>query len=1316
MKTKDLIQLYKQDSIIGTIAERIKPCKPVHLQLKGLVGSLDAVIATAISELVQQNHLFVLRDKEEAAYFQNDLQNLINDKSIHSDNGNVKEAGNGELTVTPSTRGDLSGVYADTAGAPISKLPAVLLFPDSYKRPLQFDQADNANMQMRVEVLTKISQVEEAAKLPTVNCQLPAVLIVTYPEALAEKVVNKNTLKKNTFLAGVGDKVNTSFINKLLTELHFEKSDFVYEAGQFAIRGGIIDIYSYAHQLPYRIELSGDEIESIRTFDPDTQLSIEQVKQISLIPNTCLTPQLCPGRNRQAQTIDASSLQESFLNFLPDNTKIWIKDVQFTLDIIEKTSPPLTPSQLESEKRGIGETERGKTKRFTDSPIHPFTDSGGPRGAMGVRVRTDKGEKEEGIETAGNILKQLRSKVTIEFGKQFYFEPDAVSREVVEIFTFDAAPQPSFHKDFKLLTANLRDNQSGGLVNIIVAEASKQTERLATIFEELDPFVEFHSINIALREGFIDKRPHPQPLLDNGIEEIKETKGIRDESPVIIEGIEEKKEIEEIFTGIACYTDHQIFDRFYKHNIKAKHTKSKALTLKELKTLQPGDFVTHIDHGIGRFAGLDMIEVRDVHNEKPKMQEAIRIVYKNDDLLYVSIHSLHKISKYSGKEGTPQISKLGSQEWSNKKKKIKKKVKDIAKDLIELYAKRKAAHGFAFSEDNFMQAELESSFLYEDTPDQAKATVDTKKDMESPHPMDRLVCGDVGFGKTEVALRAAFKACCESKQVALLVPTTILAMQHYNTFIERLQKFPCNIEYINRFKSSKKIKEILDKVKNGEVDILIGTHRIISKDVKFKDLGLLIIDEEQKFGVTVKEKLKQLKVDVDTLTLTATPIPRTLHFSLMGARDLSIINTPPPNRKPITTRLFTFPKDIFRDNDNFLCDAIHFELHRGGQVFFVHNRIRDIEEVAGVLQRLVPDARIAVTHGKMEGNKLEKEMLKFINGEYDLLVSTSIIENGLDIPNANTIIINMAHMFGLSDLHQMRGRVGRSNKQAFCYLIVPPLSTLPSDARKRLSSLEEFSDLGDGFNVAMRDLDIRGAGNLLGAEQSGFIHELGFDMYHKILDEAVEELKLGEFKDLFKDNNSGTKDGIFVKDCIIETDLQMLIPEDYVSHVAERLNLYSELDSIKNLESLHKFKNSLIDRFGPIPGEVKELIETVKLRWKAKELGFEKLILKNETMKGYFMGYGKWKTSPLTGDRPKGWEDGKWKNTSSASFTGNFAATEDYYHSKTFGSIIQYVQSHPQHCMLKDINGKRIIIFEEVETVGQALDKLDTIIGTCVMA
>ena len=1115
MNYKEFISLYTGDSYIQTLAAHIKPNEKQHIQLRGLHGSLDAVLAAAVYQLSFQNYVFVMHDREEAAYFFNDLQNLIPDREI-------------------------------------------LLYPSSYKKPYDIQETDNANILFRAEILNKINYKHSKGEL-----------IVTYPEALTEKVINKRSLLHHTITIKTGSLVDLKFLTETFFTYDFEKTDFVFEAGQFSIRGGIIDIFSYANELPYRIELIGNEVESIRTFNPESQLSVDYLKEIHLIPNI------------QTKLLEES--RESFLSFLPKNTKIFIKDYELTLDVIQQ--------------------QFDKTRQL----FHEILDKSGQ-----TQVILSPNDI---FETAISIKESLRNFTCIEFGNRYHLNS-------AQSFNIHSQGQPSFNKNFELLGKNLEENQEKGYSNIFSAGSGSQIERLTTIFEEINPSISFDSIHVELRSGFIDHQ-----------------------------------------LKIAIYTDHQLFEKHLRYKTRKKFTKSKALTLRELETLQPGDYVTHIDYGIGRFVGLDKITING------RDQEALRLIYKDDDLLYVSVQSLHKISKYTGKEGKPPVmSKLGSQDWDQKKKRVKSKVKDIAKDLIELYAKRKASPGYAYSVDSFLQAELESSFIYEDTPDQAKSTNDVKSDMEKPHPMDRLVCGDVGFGKTEIAIRAAFKAVSDNKQVAVLVPTTILAFQHFRTFSERLYDFPVKIEYISRFKSTYSIKQTINNLTEGKTNIVIGTHRLVNKDIVFQDLGLLIIDEEQKFGVSVKEKLKEIRINVDTLTLTATPIPRTLHFSLMGARDLSIIATPPPNRQPVTTEIHTFNEEIIRD-------AISFELRRGGQVFFVHNRINDIEQVANIVLRLVPDASIAVAHGQMKGEKLEKIMLKYIEGEYDILVSTNIIESGLDIPNANTIIINRAQMFGLSDLHQMRGRVGRSNKKAFCYLLTPPAAGLTVEARKRLKTLEEFSELGDGFRVAMRDLDIRGAGNLLGGEQSGFINDLGFETYHKILDEAINELKETDFKELFEQSLK-EKAEIVAEDCIIETDFEMLIPEFFVSNISERLNLYARLDNIKNEVELSTFINEIRDRFGAIPESVNTLFETVRIRWIAEKLGIEKLTIKNETLKAQFID----------------------------------PQNEAFYNSEIFGQILHYIKTNPGRCKLKESKNKPMLIIQDIENVVHSKRTLESII------
>jgi transcription-repair coupling factor (superfamily II helicase) len=1116
LKTGDFVKHYLNDPAVGSLVEVLKPNLQLRAQLKGLSGSLDAIVAAAVSTAnTPVSHLFVLNDREEAAYFLSDLQSLVGNREVH-------------------------------------------FFPTSYKRPYEFEETENANVLLRTQLINHLNST--TAK---------GALIVSYPEALCEKVINKKALKKHTIALVEGNIVQVDQLMHDLIDFGFEKEDFVYEVGQFAIRGGIIDIYSFAHELPYRIELFGNEIESIRTFDPESQLSKATFKGISIIPD--LSDKL------------SETSKQSFVSFLPKNSKLWFKDVRLAIDTIEKSY-----QVAEGSFRSL--MAQSNQTKVVHYPHNLF-------------------------ETTESFQSGIAKHDIIEFGNRFYFDTELQ-------YQFHSEPQSSFNKNFELIVQNLNENQARGFRVFIVADSFNQLQRLSSILEEIDPGLDFESLNISLRLGFVD---HENKIL--------------------------------------CYTDHQLFERYHKYKAKKKHSKSRSLTLKELKSLQTGDYVTHIDHGIGRFAGLDKIEVNG------NQQEAMRLIYKDDDLLYVSIYSLHKISKYSGKEGSPpSMNKLGSPEWENKKKRVRKKVRDIAKDLINLYAKRKNSPGFAFSKDNYLQAELESSFLYDDTPDQATATEDVKKDMQQPHPMDRLVCGDVGFGKTEVAIRAAFKSILDGKQVAVLVPTTILAMQHYRTFKERLKDFPVSMAYINRFKSGKQIRNILQQTAAGKNDILIGTHRIVNKDVVFKDLGLLVIDEEQKFGVSVKEKLKKLRVNVDVLTLTATPIPRTLHFSLMGARDLSVIATPPPNRQPVTTEIHHFSETTVRD-------AISFELQRGGQVFFVHNRVQDIEQVADIILRLVPDATIGVAHGQMDGKKLESVMMKFIEGMSDILVSTNIIESGLDIPNANTIIINHAHLFGLSDLHQMRGRVGRSNKKAFCYLLSPPSIGLSGEARKRLRTLEEFSHLGDGFKVAMRDLDIRGAGNLLGAEQSGFINDLGFDTYHKILDEAVQDLKDTEFKELFKKDLVDIEK-IFTVDCVIDTDFELLIPDDYISNISERLRVYNDLDLLEDEGGLKQFVQSIQDRFGALPAEVRNLIKLVRIRWDAEKLGIEKLSVKNEVLKAYLISSG----------------------------------NESYYNSPEFGSILKYVQKYPKACKIKDGSNRVVLIIANISSIEHLADLLKEIL------
>lgn len=1110
MTREDFITFYHDHPGTRKIVSNLAS-SDARLKLNGLVGSATALIsAGSISEL-QGTHLFILNDKEEAAYFLNDLQNL-------------NEGG-----------------------------PEVLFLPRSYRVPYQQEQTDNANVSMRAEVLNVL------------NKKGPLTVIVSFPEALAENVVTRKQLSKHTFEVKVGDTHSVEFVDELLIEYGFEKVDYVYEPGQFSQRGGILDVFSYSFDHPYRIEFFGDEIDSIRKFDPVSQLSVNKMTKATIVPEV--------GERMMKDS------HESIFEFLNSETVVWVKDLELLEDRMDK--------------------ELGKA-------VYHYERLESPMNHM----------KPEELYTGSEKFRTLVERFRwVEFGQQSYLDH---SRAV----DFDMIPQPVFHKNFELLSKNLQGNHKNNYLNIIVAGQPRQIERLHTIFEDKDHDVPFKPIVLELAEGFIDK-------------ELK----------------------------IACYTDHQIFDRYHRFRLKEGYSRSKeAMTIKELNSLEPGDFVTHIDHGVGVFSGLQKLEVNG------KEQEAIRLEYKGGDILYVSIHSLHRISRYTGKEGTqPKVNKLGSPAWNNLKSKTKKKVKEIAFDLIKLYAKRKASKGFGFSPDTYLQNELEASFMYEDTPDQFKATQEVKKDMEAQSPMDRLICGDVGFGKTEIAIRAAFKAVTDGKQVAVLVPTTILSLQHYRNFKKRLEDFPCTVGFVNRFKSGKKLTETLKALEEGKVDILIGTHALVGKRVKFKDLGLLIIDEEQKFGVAVKDKLKTLKENVDTLTMTATPIPRTLQFSMMNARDMSVISTPPPNRYPIQTELRTFNEEAIRD-------AITYEVQRGGQVYFVHNRVNNIKEVAGMIQRLCPDVRIGIGHGQMDGDKLEKVMTDFMDGTFDVLVATTIIESGIDVANANTIIINEAHNFGLSDLHQLRGRVGRGNKKAFCYLLAPPISLLSADSRKRLQAIEQFSDLGSGIHIAMRDLDIRGAGDLLGADQSGFISDIGFDMYHKILNEAIQELKENEFKDVFAEENQNRDH--FVDDTVVETDFEILIPDEYVGSITERLSLYKSLDDTKNEAELEAFRTELVDRFGPIPQETEALFSTIRLRWLAKDIGFEKLILKSGKLIGYFISKQ---------DSP-------------------------YYQSRKFTRVLQFIKNNPRAAKMYEKNNSLRLSFANIESVNEAIEALKMII------
>jgi len=1115
MNLQVLLGLYQNDIRLKQIAAAISLPEPkLRAYLDNLRGSAVNMIAASIWQQSDANHVFILNDKEEAAYFHNDLEHLT-----------------GALDIC--------------------------FFPDSFKRTGHYNELNSSHVMLRTEALTKFSGDRVHKKV-----------LVTYPEALFEKVVNPKTLSGNMISIKVGENLQVDALMEKFVGLGFKREDFVYEPGQFAMRGGILDIYSFGNENPYRIELFGNEVDSIRIFNPETQLSERKLLQVSILPNI--------------ETKFDTKEKISLLNYLPENTMIWAKDLNFTIGRIGKMEADLPDS---------------------------FT-----LGQIAIDHDEDwlKELTREDFETTEDWTAQIKKRHLIEWYNHSLEK--ITGDEPTVTIQFATEEQPVFNRQFDMLIADLQRRSTQQYTPYIFAENPKQLERLRSIFEDLNAQINFVPLPTAISKGFID---HDKKVL--------------------------------------CYTDHQIFQRYHKYKVKQAYTKGKALTMRALRELQPGDYVTHIDHGVGVYSGLQKIDVNG------NMQEAIRIIYRDNDVLYVNINSLHKISKYTGKEGTqPKVNKLGSDAWEKLKNKTKKQVKDIASDLIKLYAKRKASQGFQHSPDSYLQTELEASFFYEDTPDQSKATVDVKRDMEAPSPMDRLVCGDVGFGKTEIAIRAAFKTVGDSKQAAILVPTTILAFQHYQTFKERLRDFPCTVDYVNRFKSAKEKKETLKKLEEGKIDIIIGTHAILGKDVKFKDLGLLIIDEEQKFGVAAKEKLRQLKSNVDTLTLTATPIPRTLQFSLMSARDLSIINTPPPNRQPVHTEVIVFDEHTIRD-------AIYFEAERGGQVYFIHNRVQSLPEMATLLRNLCPDLEIGIAHGQMEGHKLEEALFDFIDHKYDVLCCTNIVESGVDITNANTIIINNAHQFGLSDLHQLRGRVGRNNKKAFCYLMAPPMSTLPNDSRKRLQTLEQFNELGSGFQIAMRDLDIRGAGNLLGGEQSGFIAEIGFEMYQKILAEAMRELKTSDFKDVFSEELDRKRD--YVSDCTIDTDLEILIPDSYVESITERLSLYTQLDDIEDEEKLKAFAAEMQDRFGPIPSQVEELFTTIRCRSIAKELGFEKLILKNEQMRLYFV------SNP---DSP-------------------------YFESDTFNHIMSYIQKHTNNARLKQVGKNFMLLVDRVKNMSDVL-------------
>lgn len=1132
MKIEELRTLYASLPQLGALAKLLKDGKTRHISLNGLVASAPALFFAAFAERCPYPILFILEDADTAGYFHNDLK---------------------ALGIEP------------------------FLLPSSYRRAVKYGQRDAGSEILRTETMAALSAEKTEGK---------PLYIVTEPSALAERVVSKERLNDQTIRLETGQEVEVVALEKQLRALGFQEVDYVYEPGQFAVRGSILDVYSYSSEYPFRIDFFGDEIDTLRTFEVETQLSLQKRKQVEIVP------ELAQADHEQLT---------SFLHLLPEETLIVTKDLHYVADRIGKIfdegfSKSAQTEQMEGksevEQEAIRQQMLAETKLIGRGKF--LTD------ALGFRR----------IETATS--------------------PTHTAEAVI---TCETTPQPLFHKNFDLLLQTLRDDAAGGKRVFILADSQKQNDRLREIFsskvsESGGAPVAFTPVDRTLHEGFNDET-----------------------------------------LGVALYTDHQIFDRFHKYTLRSDKAKQgkMALTMKELREMEPGDFVVHVDFGIGKFAGLVRVPAGESY------QEMIRLVYQHGDIADVSIHSLYKISKYRRAESgeAPRLSILGSGAWNKLKEKTKKRIKDIARDLIKLYAQRRHERGFAFSADNYMQHELEASFLYEDTPDQLKSTQQVKHDMESPRPMDRLVCGDVGFGKTEVAIRAAFKAACDNKQVAVLVPTTVLAFQHFKTFSKRLQGMPVRVDYLSRARTTKQTRQVTEDLAAGKIDILVGTHKLIGKSVKWKDLGLLIIDEEQKFGVATKEKLRQLKTNVDTLTLSATPIPRTLQFSLMGARDMSIMRTPPPNRYPIQTEIATFSSEV-------IADAINFEMSRGGQVFFVNDRIAGLAPIAEMIHKYVPDCRVGIGHGQMSPEELEKIVMGFMNYDYDVLLSTTIVENGIDISNANTIIINDAHRFGLSDLHQMRGRVGRSNRKAFCYLLAPPLANLTADARRRLEALETFSELGSGFSIAMQDLDIRGAGNLLGAEQSGFMEDLGYETYQKILTQAVTELKNDEFQDLYAEQiaqGEAISGDDFVDDCAVESDLEMYFPDNYVPGSSERMLLYRELDNIERDEELEAYRQRLIDRFGPVPRQGEELMLVVPLRRVGRRLGCEKIILRQGRMQMQFVS-----------------------NTQSA-----------FYQSAAFGRVINYIGYHPRRCNLKEKNGKRSMVVSQVASVKEAVEILKDI-------
>ncbi|WP_313374698.1 transcription-repair coupling factor [Chishuiella sp.] len=1081
---QNVFSLYDSSEFVQKLISDYKSNPKHKATIKGFLGSGLSILSGHLFDRLSHPIVLIFDDKEEAAYVLNDLETLFDREQV-------------------------------------------LFFPSSYKRPYEVEEVNNANVVIRTEVLNSLSNAKRHK------------IVVTYAEALQEKVVTKKALSTNTLKVKVGNELGIDFLTEVLISYDFKKVDFVSEPGEFSIRGGIVDVFSFSNEHPYRISLFGDEVETIRTFDIENQLSISTTKDITIIPNL------------ESKSVDEK--RESFLEFIPSNSIIITKNISVLGKQINKNFE--YAEELFSKLNG--EIKQLEPKQLFLSQ--------------------------------NEFFHQLAEFGSIEIAMKPFFE-------TVDVLESPFKPQPTFNKQFELLIDDLNEHKNRGYNNLILCSNENQIKRFEEIFEDIGKEVSYSPVLGTFFQGFID-------------DELQ----------------------------LTCYTDHQIFGRYHKFNLRNSFTKKEAITLKEINSLQVGDFVTHIDYGIGKFAGLVRL------NNNGVMQESIKLIYQNNDILYVNIHSLHKIAKFRGKDGVePKVSKIGSPAWKNLKNKTKAKVKEIAFDLIKLYAKRRARKGFSYSPDTYLQNELEASFIYEDTPDQYKATQDVKADMESERPMDRLVCGDVGFGKTEVAIRAAMKAAVDGKQVAVLVPTTILAFQHFKTFSERLADLPVKVAYLNRFVTGTKKKAVLDGLKSGQVDIVIGTHQLVNPKIEYKDLGLLIVDEEHKFGVGVKDKLKTLRENIDTLTLTATPIPRTLQFSLMAARDLSVIKTPPPNRQPVDTQLVGFNEEIFRD-------SIMYEMQRGGQVYIIHNRVQSLKDIAGMVQRLVPDARVAIGHGQMEGKALEAVLLDFIDGRYDVFVSTTIIESGLDVPNANTILINDAQNFGLADLHQMRGRVGRSNRKAFCYLVAPPISVLTEEARKRLQAIEQFSDLGSGFNIAMKDLEIRGAGNLLGAEQTGFMMDIGFETYQKILNEAIEELKSTDFKDLFEDQNNETEKE-YVSDVQIDSDLQIMLPDEYIESSEERLLLYKELAEVNNEEELSVFRNNLIDRFGTIPNEAENLLQSIQLKWVSKKLGFERLVMKNGVLLAYFI------------NKPQ----------------------SEFYQSEKFRLILNYVQNNAKNLSFKE--------------------------------